>query len=139
MATDVRTGLSKEFTTLRNFGLQMAGFILVLFVALLPWLLDRPLPWWPWPLALVMTIVALLRPTMLKPVHSGVHRLARGMQFINTRILLTLVWCLMIVPTGLLMRLCKRSRLRQFDHRSTGSNRQPRPEKIKPEAMDRPF
>ncbi|MBP2675902.1 MAG: hypothetical protein H6Q84_2742, partial [Deltaproteobacteria bacterium] len=56
-------------TELRHFGLLMAAVIAVLFGLLLPWLLDRALPSWPWLLAAAFAIPALLWPAALRPIH----------------------------------------------------------------------
>lgn len=90
---------------LREFGLIMGGFFVCLFGLLFPWLFSFAFPVWPWILATALWIPALLIPNSLKPIYYGWMFFALILGWINTRLLLALVFYLMITPMGLIMRL----------------------------------
>lgn len=92
---------------LRQFGL-MIGLILV---GLGLWRLYKG-DWETVRVALLMiggflTVSGLFAPLLLKPIYTVWMKLAHGLAYVNTRILLGLVFFLMITPIGLLMRLFK--------------------------------
>jgi hypothetical protein len=89
---------------LREFGLTTGGIVAGLFGLLLPWLLARPWPLWPWMVASVLVVWALLAPDSLRRVYRGWMRLGLLLGAVTTPIILGLVYFLAIVPAGLLMR-----------------------------------
>ncbi len=90
---------------LRNFGLTTGAIVVVLFGILLPWLLSHGWPRWPWILAAVLWVPALLYPGILHPVYKGWMKFGAVVGFINTRIILGILFYLIIMPVGLIMRL----------------------------------
>ena len=66
METTVNTNPDKQ--ELRKFGLVFATGMVLIFGLFFPWLLERPWPVWPWIVAAVFTVPALLLPQILKPV-----------------------------------------------------------------------
>jgi hypothetical protein len=90
---------------LREFGLIMGGFFVGLFGLLFPWLFGFAFPIWPWIIAVALWIPALLIPNHLKPIYQGWMFFALILGWINTRLLLAIVFYLMITPMGLIMRL----------------------------------
>lgn len=60
-------------------------------------------------MALVLMLCALVAAPLLQPVYRGWMRLGEALAWLNTRILLTLVFFLVVTPTGLVMRLFGRS------------------------------
>ena len=89
---------------LRRFGVVMGIAIPVLFWLLLPWLFDRPRPWWPLAVAGAFLAFALLLPTALAPVERVWLKIGHALGWINTRILLTFLFFVVILPLGLLLR-----------------------------------
>lgn len=90
---------------LRSFGLTTATIVAVLFGLLLPWLLSHAWPVWPWLLAGTLAGLGLTYPRALTPVYRVWMKFGHVMGFINTRILLGLVFYFMITPLGAFMRL----------------------------------
>ena len=90
---------------LREFGLVTGAIITVFFGFLLPWLFDHELPFWLWIVAGVLWIWALLLPVSLMPVYRGWMTFGSVMGWINTRIILGIMFYIMFVPVGLIMRL----------------------------------
>lgn len=101
---------------LRNFGLIMGALFALIFGLLLPWLWGQVIPTWPWVVAGLFGTCALVRPKSLMPVYRIWMRIATVLGWINTRIILGLVFYLFLLPTGTLMRLLGKDPMaRQFD------------------------
>ena len=60
-------------------------------------------------IAAALLLLATIAPALLKPVYRGWMRFGEALGWLNTRILLTLVFFLVVTPIGLLMRLFGRS------------------------------
>lgn len=59
----------------------------------------------------LFALTAILTPTTLAPVYRWWMRLAEILGWINTRIILVIIFFLMVTPLGLLMRLLRRNPL----------------------------
>ena len=90
---------------LRRFGFTFAGAIAFVFGLVLPWLFDYGHPRWPWIVAAVISLPALLVPRALAPLYAVWMRIALVIGFVNTRIILGLLFFLIIWPFGLALRL----------------------------------
>lgn len=95
--------------TLTSFALIVGGALLV--IAAFQW--RRGAPQWVWvaliAIAAALWIAAALAPSLLRPVYRGWMHLGEALGWVNTRILLTLIFFLVVTPIGLLMRLFGRS------------------------------
>ncbi len=101
---------------LRDFGLVTGGIIAALFGLFFPWLLEIQIPIWPWVVGGVLAIWALVAPTTLKPVYRGWMKLGLMLSRITTPLILGIVFFLVIMPMGLVMRIFGRDPMtRQFD------------------------
>ena len=99
---------------LRNFGLIMAGMIVLFFGGLIPWIWDiRPWPRWPWLLAGVFATTGLLLPAVLGPVYRAWMKLGAGLGWVNSRIILGIVFYGFVLPMGLVMRLFGKDPMRR--------------------------
>ena len=90
---------------LRKFGITTGVIVCLLFGLLLPWLFSHGLPLWPWIVALILWLWAALLPTTLRPVYKGWMRVGMVLGFINTRIILFILFYLIFLPVGLVMKL----------------------------------
>ncbi len=90
---------------LRNFGLTFGAIIAVLFGLLLPWLFSYGHPWWPWFVGAVFAGWALAAPDSLKPVYILWMKLGLVINAVMTRIILGIVFYLIVLPTGIILRL----------------------------------
>ncbi len=91
---------------LRKFGLTTGAIIVVLFVAFFPWVFDAVnLPIWPWILAGLLWVPALIMPRVLRPVYTTWMKIGHGLGWVNTRIILGVLFYVLILPMGLIMRL----------------------------------
>ena len=90
---------------LRQFGLIMAGMIVLFFGLLIPWIWDFASPLWVWLVAAAFVLLALVLPVALGPVYRGWMKVGAVLGWINTRLILGIVFFLIFVPFGLMMRL----------------------------------
>jgi hypothetical protein len=124
---------------LRNFALTMAAVIVVLFGLFLPWLIERPWPRWPWILAAVFALPGLIAPAALRPIYRGWMKFGLALNRITTPIIMSLMFYLVITPTGLLRRLFGGDPMkRKLERTESGSYRVPS-KAAPPERMERPF
>ena len=96
---------------LRQFGLLFGAILVLLFGVLLPFFIGYNFPLWPWVVALLVTVLALLAPTALTPFYRGWMRFGQIAGFINTRIIMFVLYYALFVPTGLVMKLFGRDAL----------------------------
>ena len=89
----------------RKFGLTTGGIVIGLFGLLVPWLFGLNYVKWPWILGGVLVLWALLAPSTLKPVYVGWMKFGNVMNWINTRIILGLLFYGIFLPIGAVMRL----------------------------------
>jgi len=89
---------------LRKFGLIMAGMVVLMFALVLPWLFSFDMPYWPFILAAVLIVLALLKPAWLAPVNKGWLKVGLVLGWINTRIILGIIFGLLVVPIGFIMK-----------------------------------
>lgn len=95
--------------TITSFALIVSGALLAI-AAYQRW---RGAP--PWvvlalvSIAVVLSLLSAVAPAWLRPVYRGWMRVGEVLGWINTRIILTLVFFLVVTPIGLLMRLFGRS------------------------------
>ena len=91
--------------SLREFGLITGGILVGIFGLLLPWLLEHEFPVWPWIIAGVLWVLAILLPMSLDPVYRAWMKIGLVLAWINTRIILGIMFYLIFLPVGLVLRL----------------------------------
>ena len=99
--------MSAEKTTskkqLRSFGLiLMGGFGLI---ALAPLIRGHNMRTWSLVIAIVFGVLGLIVPQILKPIFRVWMAFGEVLAWINTRIILTILYYLLIVPTGIILRM----------------------------------
>ena len=92
----------------RKFGLTTGAIVAALFGVLLPWLFSLAYAPWPWVFGAVLVVWALLAPRTLQPVHAGWMKFGQVMNWINTRVILSLLFYGIFTPLGITMRLLGR-------------------------------
>lgn len=99
-------GINKNLTSkdLRNFGLIMGGMISLFFGLLIPWIWG--LKWlWPFIVGAVFVLVAFTVPKLLTPVYHVWMKIGLVLGFINTRIILGVVFYTIFFPFALALKL----------------------------------
>jgi len=98
---------------LRQFGLIMGAFVALFFGLLIPWVWGLAYSVWVWAIAATFISVALALPFLLKPIYTIWMKLAHVLGWINTRLLLGIVFYLIVLPMGLFMRLLGKDPMRR--------------------------
>ncbi|MDT8447862.1 MAG: SxtJ family membrane protein [bacterium] len=96
---------------LRKFGLSTGSIIGGLFGLLLPWVLDKPWPVWPWYIVAPLVGVGLVLPQALRPVYKGWMTFGHWAGWVNSKIILGIIYYGLMVPLGLSMKLLGRDHL----------------------------
>ena len=108
---------------LRQFGLMMAGFIAGIFGLALPWVWGLSYPLWPWGIGVVFLIWAVGAPASLRPVYIGWMKVAMVIGGAVNYVVLAVVFYVVMLPMGLIMRaMGKDPLMRRFD-KDAGSYR----------------
>ena len=92
-------------TELRKFGLVTGAIVVVLFGLLLPWIFSHKLPLWPWIIAGVLWVWALIMPSSLSFVYKGWMAVGHVLGWINTRIILGIMFFILFLPAGIILKL----------------------------------
>jgi hypothetical protein len=88
----------------RKFGLSGAAFLGVIGLLRYAYFGFEHVPWIIWSLAAVLGAFALSAPATLRPLLRGALPVAEGMNWVMTRVVLTIAWVALITPTALLYR-----------------------------------
>jgi hypothetical protein len=109
------SAVKPESRQLRHFGLLL-GTLSVVFFAGIPLVRHHRAPLWPWTVAITLWLAALLAPRTLSYIHAGWTRLGQVLGWINTRVILSLMYVLAIIPIGLIMKFARHDPMRrEFD------------------------
>ena len=108
----------------RLFGLLMAGVFGI--IAILHYIWIHVIQWWLIGLGFVFLIAGLIIPTCLGPVRQLWMKLGRGLAVVNTGILLTFVFAVMITPLAIFLRVFRRQPIETGISRYTSSYWHPR-------------
>ncbi len=104
---------------LRDFGLVTGSIIAILFGLLLPYLFNLNFPLWPWYLAGILVLWALVAPDTMRALYRGWMRFGLLLNKITTPIIMGLVFFVAITPTALVMKLFGRDPMhRKLDQNS---------------------
>ncbi|MDY7003957.1 MAG: SxtJ family membrane protein [Cyanobacteriota bacterium] len=124
---------------LREFGLIVGGVFGGLFGLLLP-LLHRhwPPPAWPWIIATPLLVLAVVSPPTLAPVYKFWMRVGIFLSTIMTPLWMGLVFYLVVMPMGLIMRMFKKDPMERQLNTETSTYRVMSQLKTR-ESMERPF
>lgn len=122
---------------LRKFGLVTAAMLILFFDLLIPWIWSFAPPLWPVVAAAILVSMALAFPAALGPVYNVWMRFAEALGWVNTRIILSLIFFLIFFPFGLIMRLFNDPMRRKFDAAADSYRIPSNP--TKPENLERPF
>jgi hypothetical protein len=123
---------------LREFGLVTGGIVAVLFGLFFPWLLDRPIPRWPWVIFGVLTVMGLAAPMALNPVYRTWMKFGLLMSKVMTPLIMSIAFFLTITPIGFLMRVMGKDYMARRLDSSAKSYRVPS-KATPPKRLEKPF
>lgn len=92
---------------LRSFGLIFGSIVIALFGLLIPWIVETPIftRMWPWHLGGAVIILGLIIPISLKPLYIVWMKFGDIAGFVNTRIILFILFYIIVFPVGLIMKI----------------------------------
>ena len=122
---------------LRKFGLVTGAMLILFFDLLIPWIWGIAMPMWPLIAAAILAAMAIILPASLGPVYNVWMRFAEALGWVNTRIILSVIFFLLLFPLGMIMRIFNDPMRRKLDD-SADSYRVPS-NPPKPENMERPY
>lgn len=125
-------------TDLRKFGFTMGVVIVLLFGLLLPWIFDHGFPLWPWIPAGAFWLTAAVAPALLAPVYRGWMRFGHVLGWINTRIILGLMFYTVFLVVAVIMKLLGKDPLSRKLDKTLNSYRVPS-EVRERNHMEKPF
>ncbi len=107
-------GIQSQLTPseLRRFGISLGlllGFFLGLF---LPFLFSYAFAVWPWIITLILSTLAVIKPTFLTRVHHYWFGLGQWLNRFTSPILLGIIFFGLVLPIGLTKRLFRASKLK---------------------------
>jgi len=125
-------------TDLRKFGFTMGVVIVLLFGLLLPWIFDHGFPLWPWVPAGAFWLTAAVSPALLAPVYRGWMRFGHVLGWLNTRIILGLMFYTVFLVVAVIMKLLGKDPLSRKLDKTLNSYRVPS-EVRERNHMEKPF
>lgn len=122
----------------RKFGLVTGSILGVLFGLFLPWLFSYHYPIWPWVMAGILFAMAILLPLSLGSVYKTWMKFGLVMNWINTRIILGVLFYGIFLPVGFLMKLLGKVPIPKGFNSLIESYRKPSKQSER-ENMERPY
>ena len=124
---------------LKQFALTMSWAFPLVFSGLLPWLFGFNIHWWPFVISAVLLVLYLVKPILIYYPYRLWMSIAGVLGWINTRIILTLCFFLLIFPIGLLLRLFGKLQYKKAMHTNAGSNYVTPDAKSDKQSLEYPF
>ena len=121
---------------LRNFGLVFGAAIALIVGLALPLLWKFPFSPWPWGAGAVFMLIGLVMPRLLGPFHRLWMGFAELIGSINSKIILTVCFYLIILPFGLMLRIFRADPMARRLDKDKESYRV---NSKQPSRMERPF
>ena len=109
---------------LRHFGFLLGCLIPLFFCVLLPALHSHSAPLWPVGIGVMLILLGVLAPQRLSPVYRGWMALGNVLGFINSHLILGVVFVLVLQPIALIMRCMGHDPLRKRWDASSDSYRE---------------
>ena len=96
---------------LRKFGVMVGGILLLIGLFLLWRGHHKPIQISLWAIGGILVVFGAIAPTLLRPIYVGWMKFAFILGWVNSRIILSLIFFLLFTPIGLIMRLFGRDAL----------------------------
>lgn len=109
---------------LREFGLVGGSIVAISFGTLLPMLRHQSLPIWPWAITLLLWVWAIAAPTSLNLLYQPWMRVGFVLGWIQTRLILIIVFYTMVTPMGLVRQVLHQNSIVKHSNLDLSSYRQ---------------
>jgi len=104
----MNTTLISNKKNLRQFGLVFSSGLALIFGLFFPWLNESLWPIWPWVVSCFFITVALTSANLLKPFYYSWMKVGDILGWLNTRIILGIIFFLIFTPISLIFSLVGR-------------------------------
>lgn len=123
---------------LRKFGFMMAGVLSLGFGLLFPLLFGKSISLLFWEVSLFFLLLAWFKPLWLKPIYQIWMKIGHVLGWVNTRIILGIIFFALITPMGFIMRCFKQDPLSKcYDPQKVSYRKNITPRPIN--HMEKPF
>ena len=125
MATPADNTASRDVPELRKFGLIFGSLVIGAFGLLIPWIrdLEIAITKWPWPLGALFIVWALVHPASMGPVYRAWMQFGHAIGWVNTRLILGLVFFAVFLPAAIVMKLMHKDPMSRKLDNTAGSYR----------------
>lgn len=130
--------LKQNKKELRQFGMLLGTLIPLLFGLILPWLWGHNVPLLPWILGSVLWLLAIAFPISLQPIYRVWMKIAEVLAWINSRIILGLIFFAIVTPMAFIMRLMQRDPMARKCDRQAATYRVSSQKRSR-ESMEKPY
>jgi hypothetical protein len=123
---------------LKKFGIIFSLGLISLFGLLIPLLKGNEIPASPWLAGMLLLVPTFLHPSSLKFIYIPWMKLGAVLGWINTRIILSIIYFGLITPIGFILRCVGKDAMqRSFDKKMLSYRKISPPQS--PQHMERPF
>lgn len=131
--------LDTSTKALREFAYTMAAAFIIIFCGLLPWLFSRAIPIWPIVIAAILLAQGLLYPPSLIPVQTLWMKIGGALGWINTRLILAIVFFILLTPIGWLQRVRGKLNYKTGFDKNATTYKIPRTQRLTAKDLENPF
>ncbi len=130
--------ITVDRTQLRKFGFILAFGLMGIFGFLFPFLKENALPLWPFAIGGIVLIPTLIAPLWLKAIFIPWMKIGNVLGWINTRIILGIIFYGLVTPMGIVMRLLGKDPMYRRYDKALASYRKKSIQQP-PQHMEKPF
>jgi hypothetical protein len=118
-----KDNLPVSIDELRKFGFIFAGILVFLFGLLLPYWRHHIIRVWPFYIGMPVALLAAIWPAGLRPLYIVWMKFGAVMGFINTRIIMSVFFFVMLTPIAWLMKVVGKDPLARALEKSANTYR----------------
>lgn len=124
---------------LRIFGLMIMALIALIIGLVLPKFIQWNASYYEWGAVLILSLTTMVIPKNLTPLYHVWIAFGDVLARINTFITLLLVWLILFIPIGIIMKICRYDPLKKSFDPTLKSYRIERQTPLDKASLERPF